>query len=100
MKKIYKFAILSQRMLLSFPGLEVVSVIEQDSRIMVYGTVEEGAEPVEYKIYVLNTGDGFEIADTAKFLGTVSLYNGNLIKHVFCERVPTDKMGGAQCRDQ
>ena len=63
---------------------KILSVINQREFITVYVLVDSMKAPdYDFLFTVYATGEEFLITPSHKFLGTVSLLNGNLIYHVF-----------------
>ena len=89
MKAIHKYSL--QRIgsqLVNVPHeIEIVSILEQDNVIVVYGIVdsEDKKFPREFRVY--GTGHPLdEDIEDFRFLGTVSTENGALMWHVFIDR--------------
>lgn len=66
-------------------GAEVISVIEQNNGIMVYAIVDPNETKMEDKVFtIVGTGRDMTFdADDYVFLGTVSMFEGRYIWHVF-----------------
>ncbi len=91
MKTIYKYPIKPHtRQLLELPkGTRILSVQEQRGAINIYAMVDNEVEAVEL-IPVLLYGTGHcvhEEIEEVRFLGTVSMYNGDLVLHAFTEQL-------------
>ena len=86
MKRIYKYSVeVRDEQDIYLPvGAEILSVAEQYNRIVLYAIVDSEAETKPHHISV--RGTGHELNDKeGRFIGTVKLYNGDLMFHVFCE---------------
>jgi hypothetical protein len=67
----------------SVPG-KPISVIVQRGTIVVYALVDTDSESLQWEFVMCGTGQPTpENIDGLDFLGTVSLYDGSLILHVF-----------------
>jgi len=66
-------------------GAEVISVIEQNNGIMVYAIVDPNETKMVDKVFtIVGTGRDMTFdADDYVFLGTVSMFEGRYIWHVF-----------------
>jgi hypothetical protein len=70
-------------------GAEVISVQEQRGGVNVYALVDNEIEETEtFEVLMYGTGHKVtERIDDYKFLGTVSMYGGDLVFHIFAEKV-------------
>lgn len=71
---------------LSVPkGSQIISVANQYNRITVYYMfdTEPSVEAEKLIIYIIPTGAEFELTTSYKFLGTILLYDGTLVFHLF-----------------
>ena len=84
MKTIYKYPLsLDVSQIVSIPG-KPISVIVQRGEIVAYALVDTDSEPLQWEFVMCGTGQPTpENIDGLGFLGTVSLYDGSLILHVF-----------------
>jgi len=65
-------------------GAEVLSVIGQRGQIALYALVDpEQAPSVRHHFLVVPTGYASSILAANDFLGTVALYGGDLVFHIF-----------------
>lgn len=88
LKSIYKYTLNPQETtILSLPkGIKILSTESQNDNIVVYGIVdpnEDETQDYEFRVY----GTGFEFFRELEFLGTVKMYNGELMFHVFYKKV-------------
>lgn len=86
MKKIFKYILEPvdvQR--LDIPtGSKLLSVTEQYGKIVLYALVDDAQGGLDsFEIFVKGTGRPADDIDNCKFLGTVKLYEGELMFHVF-----------------
>jgi len=86
MKVVGKFTLKDHESNLEIPeGYEVLSVVEQHNKIVLYCIVNPENELVDAQFLVIGTG--WDIPDKAtddmKFIGTVVISNGALVWHVF-----------------
>lgn len=85
MKRIFKYILdASDNQVIEIPSETILSVEEQNEKIVVYAIVDTDIEPIKYEFGINGTGNSitFEI-EYFKFLGTVKMYNGSLMFHVF-----------------
>jgi hypothetical protein len=85
--RIFKYKIpVTDEVSLSLPkGATLLSVKEQDDRIVLYAEVNpDEAEMVQYDFRIVGTGHRYEFYRRFyKFLDTVEMYDGKLMFHVF-----------------
>lgn len=91
MKTIYKYPLAPKTVnYLDLPkGAEVLSVQEQRGGINVYALVDSTEEETEV-FEILMFGTGHKVSERIEeypFIGTVSLHNGDLVFHIFCQKV-------------
>ena len=93
MDKIYKYTldILDEQLLTLPAGSRILSVAEQYGKIVIYAIVDTELAGHDYfKFYIRGTGHPFGInLVMARFLGTVKLYDGAIVFHVFYESAIT-----------
>lgn len=85
MKKIFKYVLgIYDNQTIEIASDRILSVEEQNEKIVVYAVVDTEKQPVKYEFGINGTGNPitFEI-DQYTFLGTVKMYAGSLIFHVF-----------------
>lgn len=91
MLTIYKYQIAPKTAnLLELPkGAKVLSVQEQHAGINVYALVDNEQEQMEtFEVLVYGTGHRVtERIEGYTFLGTVSMYGGDLVFHIFYQKV-------------
>lgn len=86
MKSIFKYVIKQNETILKIPLDEtkrILSVCEQKGSIVVYALVDTEAVDVNVQIWVRGTKYEAIELDKFAFLGTVKLYDGELMFHVF-----------------
>lgn len=86
MKVIYKYILKVQDIQDLFLPIEskILSVEEQNNEIVLYALVDSGAESIErYSIIIHGTGHPADDIVDYNFLGTVKLFNGIGVFHVF-----------------
>jgi len=90
MKKIYKYEIQAEDIQrIDIPSERILSVQEQHNKIVVYALIDtENTTLQTYEFGMNGTGNPitFEV-ETFEFLGTVKLYDGSLMFHVFCRKI-------------
>lgn len=88
-KRIFKYplAVLGEQIIKAPAGAAVLSVAEQRNGIVMYATVPTDNDPEltkEIDVRIVGTGHVIEFDPREyTFLGTVNLYNGQLMFHVF-----------------
>lgn len=86
MKRIYKYVLkVTDEQVVEIPSIDILSVESQLDDIVVYALVDiDNLIPSRYMFKIHGTGHDIE-NDIAsfKFLGTVKMYNGSLMFHVF-----------------
>lgn len=89
MKKIFKYPLDVQfANVVPMPkGAEILSVAEQRNQIVVYAMVDDEVSEMEDQvIHIEPTGHPVEIdVSKCRFLGTVKMYEGDYMFHVFVE---------------
>jgi len=88
MKKIFKYELRTEEVqeIEMFEDYKILSVIEQHNRVFVYVLVDTDSKSCYLvKIVMFVTGQPIEEIEGLTFLGTVSLYEGGFIYHIFCE---------------
>lgn len=85
MKAIYKYELEDFRHKLEIPGpAEVLSVKEQNGKIVLYALVDPDSDLIyEKEFLVLPTGMKYDLKDTDVFLDTVMLDGGQFVFHIF-----------------
>ncbi|MDD5487265.1 MAG: hypothetical protein PHW65_06910 [Dehalococcoidales bacterium] len=86
MKKIYKYTLqIEDKQTLKLPeGSKILSVAEQNNSIVLYALVNTATENAEHvSVIIHGTGHQANDVDGCTFLGTVKLYGGDLMFHVF-----------------
>jgi hypothetical protein len=86
MKKIYKYVLkATEEQVIEIPSINILSVESQLDDIVVYALVDDNILiPNRYTFRVYGTGHDIKNdIDSFKFLGTVKMYNGSLMFHVF-----------------
>ena len=71
---------------------KILSVIEQIGKIQMYAIVNIDSEPKDVDIYINPTGVQLEddILTHFDFIGTVSLFNGIFVAHIFKDKSVQD----------
>lgn len=91
MKSVYKYTLdIKESNVIELPLFsEVLSVESQGENIVVYGLVNtEQKETISYDFRTYGTGHIIEFdLKEYKFLGTVKMYNGGLMFHVFNKQI-------------
>lgn len=90
MKKIYKYTLqIEYKQTLKLPeGSKILSVAEQNNSIVLYALVNTATENVEHvSILIHGTGHPADDVEDYTFLGTVKLYGGDLMFHVFYKKI-------------
>jgi hypothetical protein len=91
MKTIYKYTLKSvESNIVNLPlSTQVLSIESQGDTIVFYGLIDtEEKETVSYNFKVFGTGHEIGIdVNTYKFLGTVKIYSGTLMFHVFYKQL-------------
>lgn len=90
-KVIWKYPLeLVDTQVLTLPhGSKFLSLLEQNNKPVLYFLVDlntpKDKSPMHFKILIVKTGQPIlsEVLDTAKFLGSVPIFNGRLIWHVY-----------------
>lgn len=92
MQKIFKYELqITDRQKLHIPSTRILSVAEQDNKIVVYASVLQDyfLDSEEYEFIIVGTGNKPSIdLDYCHFLGTVKLNEGKLMFHVFYYHIP------------
>lgn len=87
MKVVYKYPIdITDEQVIKLPlGSKILSVIEQNNKIVLYAIVSPGIEYTrEVIIRIVGTGNEIPLSlDEFKFMDSIKLQNGNLVFHVF-----------------
>lgn len=89
-RSIYKYTIdeVGTQTLTLPAGSKILSVINQRDVIRIYAMVDPRTERTEkYSIEIYGTGHTIRHDDTYKFLGTVVLYDGEIVFHVFYKKL-------------
>ena len=89
LKKIYKYTLqIEDKQTLKLPeGSKILSVAEQNNSIVLYALVNTDTENVErVSVIIHGTGHPANDVEDYAFLGTVKLYGGDLMFHVFIKR--------------
>jgi len=84
--RIYKYPleIVDHQFLVLPEGAEILSVAEQNDYIVLYALVDEKeTELDEIPIKIIGTGNPVENIEGYEFIGTVKIYGGKLVFHVF-----------------
>jgi len=64
----------------------ILSVIEQDNRVVVYALVDDAITETRDKVFrIVGTGHPFPDHEECTYLATVSTFGGSLVWHVFIE---------------
>jgi len=68
-------------------GAEILSVDKQggdtENSIRLWALVEPSAPQVERHVFVIGTGHQVDDPELGRFIGTVLLYEGEIVAHVF-----------------
>lgn len=85
MKSIYKYEIAFGGEHIQMPfGSTILSVKAQNEKVVVYALVNPDEKETEYhQFLVIPTGSRADLTPTDLFLGTVLLYNGEFVLHIF-----------------
>ena len=90
MNAIYKYKLSGEKVQwVSLPiGSTVLSVVEQNEKIVMYAVVDvEQENTQEIQFLLLGTGLNFDgVLGSHSFLNTVKLSDGNVMVHVFAEK--------------
>jgi hypothetical protein len=87
MKKIYKYNLeVEDSQIVSIPGGEIISVIEQNGSISLYAITDSNKPPIDFEIQIIGTGSNAPISEF-NFLDTIKMANGNLIFHIFYRQI-------------
>jgi len=87
MKKVYKYRLdVTDEQFIELPkGAEILSVAEQRDDVVLYVLIDTTVTETEPRtIYVHGTGHNV-FGENLRFIGTVKLYEGSLMFHVFEE---------------
>ena len=87
--KIYKYILrMEETQLLEVPrGSKILSVAEQRNKIAIYALVDIKQKRFDYyKFFIKPTGQDVNVND-CEFLGTVKMYEGDLMFHIFYKKV-------------
>ena len=90
MKRIFKYILepLNVQRLYIPKGSKILSVKEQYGKIVLYALVDDVQGGLDcFKIFVKVTGKPADDISDCEFLGTVKLYEGELMFHVFYKPV-------------
>lgn len=90
MKTIFKYAIYPGHNDLSLPkGSDVLSALNQHDNIRLYALIPVGnsGDTEQWVINAVGTGFTNTEMQEARFIGSVGLYDGDLVYHVFARRV-------------
>lgn len=69
-------------------GSEILSVINQHENVCLYACVDPMTAEIErYSIQIYGTGHNIRHDDTYRFLGTVAMFDGDFILHVFYKKL-------------
>ena len=69
-------------------GSKILSVEEQNRKIVLYALVDDTQSGLDcFEIFIKGTGHLADNIDNCEFLGTVKLYEGRLMSHVFYKQV-------------
>ena len=88
MKSVYKYNLdTTDNQIIEIQSKNILSVNEQYGNIVVYALFDSDIKPIRYEFNIRGTGHPiiFEV-DNFNFLGTVKLYDGNLMFHVFYKK--------------
>jgi hypothetical protein len=86
MKRVYKYVLkATDEQVVEIPSINILSVESQLDDIVVYALVDiDNPTHSRYTFRVHGTGNDIKNdIDSFKFLGTVKMYNGSLMFHVF-----------------
>lgn len=88
MKRILKYTldIVDYQELTLSENSKILSVANQRDNIVLYALTDE-LSTCTYAIIMHGTGHPADDVIGAQFIGTVSLYNGSLVFHVFARRI-------------
>lgn len=88
MKTIWKFVLDKHEEILKLPkDYKILSIIEQDNCPILYCIVNPDNEKIDVKFSIFGTGwDLPEHIDNLEFLGSVSVYSGVYIWHIFKDK--------------
>jgi hypothetical protein len=95
-KEIYKYNLgIADSQMLNIPSDTILSVQEQNEEVVVYALVETESPLIKYEFVINGTGNpiSFDV-DKFTFLGTVNLFNGALMFHVFYRKAEPSMSGG------
>jgi len=99
MNKIYKYkiAMTDEQVLVLPEGAQIISIIEQYGKPVVYAMVNTKAQPDQiYNIRTIGTGQAIgDNLSKYKFIGTLSFRNVNLVFHYFI-KLMSSELGGKQ----
>lgn len=88
MKRVYKYPIrIEDRQVVGFhKGAEILSVQVQEGKLCLYALVDISVVEIEFvPICIYGTDHNIENADNLKFIGSIQMYDGELVLHVFEE---------------
>jgi hypothetical protein len=102
LKTIYKYPLEPKAInYLDLPiGSEVISTQEQKGSVNIYALVDNAVEETEIH-EVLFYGTGNQVSGQIgeyKFIGTVSMYNGDLVFHIFARKVLPQRIESNESR--
>lgn len=85
MKRILKYELeIKNNQTIKIPSDRILSIEEQNGKIVAYALTDITIVPIEYEFEINGTGNPIDFnVDNFEFLGTVRLYNGSLMFHVF-----------------
>lgn len=89
MKRIYKYELeVADNQIIDIPSNTLLSAQEQNEKIVVYALVDTESISTKYEFGINGSGNPitFDI-ENFDFLGTVKMYNGSLMFHVFYRKV-------------
>lgn len=89
MKRIFKYELeVKDNQTLEIASDDILSVQEQNEEVVVYALVDTERPSVKYEFSMNGTGNpiNFDI-ENFKFLGTVKMYDGSLMYHVFYRKL-------------
>lgn len=89
MKRIYKYELkVVDGQFINIQSNNILSVQEQDDKIIIYAVIDTEMSAIKYEFGINGTGNpiSFDI-DDFNFLGTVKMYDGKLMFHVFYRKV-------------
>ena len=94
MKRVYKYPLGSkdQQEIMIPAGSKILSVETQDEHIVLYALVDDKVTHLNtYLVIIHGTGHNADDTEDCDFVGTVKLYGGALMFHVFTRRIYNGK---------